>query len=55
MSEIDENEIEETIPLHKFLNGTTEHLAQLKHDAYPEYLDSILAEDMSQRMPSMQP
>lgn len=49
LSEIDENEIEETIPLHKFLNGTTEHLAQLKHDAYPEYLDSILAEDMSQK------
>ena len=41
--------IEETIPLYKFLNGTTEYLAQLDHDAYPEFLDSILAEDMSQK------
>lgn len=48
LKEISEQRIEETIPLHKFLNGTTRKLADINHSPYPSYLDEYLNKDKSQ-------
>ncbi len=48
LKEISEQKIKETIPLHKFLNGTTRKLANINHSQYPSYLDEYLNKDKSQ-------
>lgn len=48
LQEISLQKIEERLPLHKFLNGTTRNLAIVPHEQYPSYLDGILSKDESQ-------
>ena len=48
IKEISERNIEETIPLHKFLNHTTKNLDNVKHLQYSSYLDDFLSRDQSQ-------
>ena len=48
LKEISEQIIEETIPLHKFLNDSTKNLKSIQHPEYPSYLDAYLSEDKSQ-------
>lgn len=48
LEEISKQKIDETLPIHKFLNHTTENLKQLSYDSYPSYLDDILSQDSSQ-------
>jgi len=48
LQEISFQKIDETVPLHKFLNNTTKNLSTVRHGAYPAYLDGILSRDESQ-------
>ena len=48
LKEISENKIEETLPIHKFLNNSTKNLSNIQHPNYPSYLDNYLSEDASQ-------
>lgn len=48
LKEISKRKIEEALPLHKFLNGNTRILADIKHAQYPPYLDEYLCKDKSQ-------
>lgn len=48
LKEISENKIEETLPIHKFLNNSTKNLSNIQHSNYPSYLDNYLSEDTSQ-------
>lgn len=48
LQEISVEKIDETIPLHKFLNHTTKNLSTIGHGTYPTYLDEILSRDESQ-------
>ena len=48
LKEISENKIEETLPIHKFLNNSTKNLSNIQHSNYPSYLDNYLSEDASQ-------
>lgn len=48
LKEISEQKIDETIPLHKFLNGNTRKLTDITHCQYPSYLDEYLHKDKSQ-------
>ena len=48
LEEISINKIEPSIPLYKFLNGSTKKLANVHHDPYPNYLDEYLCKDKSQ-------
>lgn len=48
LKEISENKIEETLPIHKFLNNSTKNLSNIQHSNYPSYLDTYLSEDASQ-------
>lgn len=48
LAEISEHDIQENIPLYKFLNGTTKNLTDIKHAPYPSYLDKYLEKDKSQ-------
>lgn len=48
LQEISSQEIEESLPLLKFLNGTTRNLGNVPHAQYPSYLDEILSKDESQ-------
>ena len=48
LKEISENKIEETLPIHKFLNNTTKNLSNIQHSDYPSYLDEYLGKDDSQ-------
>ena len=43
-----EQKINEVLPLHKFLNGTTKKLSCIKRSLYPSYLDEYLNKDKSQ-------
>ena len=45
---ISESVIDKDLPLHKFLNGSTRNLADVKHAQYPSYLDEYLSKDKSQ-------
>lgn len=49
LQEISEQTIEEAFPLNKFLNNTTKNIKYVTHGNYPEYLDSLLVEDISQQ------
>ena len=49
LQEISEHAIEETIPLHKFINRTTKNIARITYGQYPTYLESLLIEDKSQQ------
>lgn len=49
LKEISVKTIEETIPLHKFLNNTTKNLSNINHGQYPSYIDNMLSEDKSQQ------
>lgn len=40
--------IDETLPLHKFLNNTTRNIVNVSHAQYPSYLDDLLGKDKSQ-------
>ena len=48
LKEISCHAINETLPLHKFLNNTTRNIANIDHAPYPSYLDELLANDRSQ-------
>lgn len=48
LKEISEQKIEETIPLHKFLNNSTKNLKSIQHSDFPSYLNEYLSEDKSQ-------
>lgn len=48
LKEISEQKIDESLPLHKFLNGNTRILANIEHSQYPSYLDDFLSKDRSQ-------
>ena len=48
LQEISERHIEETIPLHKFLNNTTENLSHISYGQYPSYLNERLSKDKPQ-------
>lgn len=48
LQEISVQKIDETVPLHKFLNNTTKNLSTVRHGTYPAYLDDILSRDESQ-------
>ena len=48
LQEISVHKIDETVPLHKFLNHTTKNLSTIEHGTYPTYLDEILSRDESQ-------
>ena len=48
LQEISVQKIDETVPLHKFLNHTTKNLSTVRHGTYPPYLDEILSRDESQ-------
>lgn len=48
LEEISTQKIKESLPLHKFLNYTTEKLKHIQHEAYPSYLDELLVRDESQ-------
>lgn len=49
LQEISVKTIEETIPLHKFLNNTTRNVSEIPHGEYPTYLDDLLSADESQQ------
>lgn len=48
LQDISVQKIDETLPIHKFLNGSTKNIKTISHGAYPEYLDDILSTDESQ-------
>jgi len=48
LQEISNQKIEERLPLHKFLNNTTQNITNVAHDNYPSYIDNILSKDKSQ-------
>lgn len=48
LQEISVQKIEEKLPLHKFLNGTTRNISNVTHVQYPSYLDEMLSKDKSQ-------
>lgn len=48
LQEISVQKIDETVPLHKFLNRTTKNLSTVNHGSYPSYLNDILSRDESQ-------
>lgn len=48
LQEISNQKIEETLPLHKFLNNTTKNLKTISHGSYPSYLNDLLSRDESQ-------
>lgn len=48
LEDISESIIRKDLPLHKFLNGSTRNLADVKHAQYPSYLDGYLSKDKSQ-------
>lgn len=48
LKEISEQNLNESLPLYKFLNKTTEKLSSIQHAAYPSYLDELLCRDISQ-------
>lgn len=48
LKEISLQKIEETLPLHKFLNNNTRNLKSIDHAQYPSYLDDLLVKDKSQ-------
>lgn len=48
IQEISVQKIDETLPLHKFLNNSTRNLKAIQHGEYPQYLNNILNRDESQ-------
>ena len=48
LEQISTEKIEETLPIHKFLNGTTKDLSKVTHADYPTYLNELLSADASQ-------
>lgn len=48
IKEISEQKIEESLPVHKFLNGTTMNLSKVSHDNYPPYIKELISTDKSQ-------
>lgn len=48
LKEISFQEIDESLPLYKFLNNTTRNLRCIEHAQYPSYLDDLLKKDESQ-------
>lgn len=48
LQEISTLQLDESLPLHKFLNNTTWNLANIAHAPYPAYLDAYLGADESQ-------
>lgn len=49
LKEISETQIDRSLPLYKFLKGTTNNLAEIKHGPHPSYLDDYLSKDESQQ------
>ena len=49
IEEISHQEIDESLPLHKFLNDNTMNLANIEHGSFPSYLDDMLNTDESQQ------
>lgn len=48
LEEISVQKIDETLPIHKFLNGTTDTLNNIEHGLHPNYLEELLSRDQSQ-------
>lgn len=48
LQEISVQQMDKTLPLNKFLNNTTKHLAYVIHGEYPPYLKDMLCKDESQ-------
>lgn len=48
LKEISVQKIDETLPIHKFLNHTTQNLSTIQHGTYPAYLDEKVDLDESQ-------
>lgn len=48
LQEISVQKIKETLPICKFINGTTQNISNVDHARYPSYLDGILSKDKSQ-------
>lgn len=48
LGDIAKQNIEETVPLIKFIKQSTEYLSTVSHQSYPSYIDGILKEDKSQ-------
>jgi len=48
LKEISIHKIDESMPLHKFLNNTTGNLDTISHGSYPSYIDDLLSKDKSQ-------
>jgi hypothetical protein len=48
LEEISEGSIGNSIPLYKFIEGSTKNLKDINHAPYPSYLEKYLAKDQSQ-------
>lgn len=49
LGDIAKSRIDPSLPLYKFINGTTRDLKVIHHNKYPEYIDKWLERDESQR------
>ena len=48
LEEISEGSIDNSIPLYKFIEGSTKNLKDINHASYPSYLEKYLTKDQSQ-------